>query len=492
MSTEPLEFDTLDSSLCATPVDMRATGLFNEEFLPDPPIMWAKRCRAFIGTDLLEGIRVWYDFDWYPIVGHRKPYKGFKKCKELGDQIKGFLPPNKHPHLLLTTDPCCGTASVIDDGYTFQETETDFVVVIDIGKYLKAVSNTAVTFFFRPHSESVPTISNVRPFLETEDGKTLIVEALSKDSIRAWLELDPNNRAKLIEALAEFGIEKRPVEADVRSIVRWLRSVGAEVLDAVMPCLADANLSQLEAAFRRLDINSLSKLNSVSGVAYLKSTLETWEKSRDNGETWWQNQLGENLFVLSQVFCYPVVLLTREASLGGRDVERLGERTIDFLLKARSTNHTLLVEIKTPKTELIGPEYRQTFRPSLELAGALMQALDYKSEWLRSIKSKKVDTHKWVFDAFDPPCLIIIGQASELHDQEKARAFELFRNGLRNTSVITFDELFEKTRILIEQLESDVRPLSINPAKNSEPADSHIPVMVHGGQVSPCPSVDDQ
>lgn len=62
--------------------------------------------------------------------------------------------------------------------------------------------------------------------------------------------------------------------------------------------------------------------------------------------------------------------------------------------------------------------------------------------------------HNDLFDSFDPQCVVIIGNAAiELDHQDKTKSFELFRNQLRGVIVITFDELFERTRHLIDLLE---------------------------------------
>lgn len=53
-------------------------------------------------------------------------------------------------------------------------------------------------------------------------------------------------------------------------------------------------------------------------------------------------------------------------------------------------------------------------------------------------------------------CAVIIGNAqNELKDQIKLKAFELYRHQFPGLTVITFDELFDKTRQLIKLLESE-------------------------------------
>jgi len=50
-------------------------------------------------------------------------------------------------------------------------------------------------------------------------------------------------------------------------------------------------------------------------------------------------------------------------------------------------------------------------------------------------------------------------------DHGKMKAFDLFRNSLKDVRIITFDELFEKVRVMIELLQGGDSPAV---AKNDE------------------------
>ena len=58
------------------------------------------------------------------------------------------------------------------------------------------------------------------------------------------------------------------------------------------------------------------------------------------------------------------------------------------------------------------------------------------------------------FEVFDPPLFVIAGSWARLDSPTKRRSFELFRNGLSNVQLVTFDELFDKMRAMVAQLES--------------------------------------
>jgi hypothetical protein len=78
-----------------------------------------------------------------------------------------------------------------------------------------------------------------------------------------------------------------------------------------------------------------------------------------------------------------------------------------------------LVEIKTPKTRLLGSEYRHgVFPPSQELAGAVAQVANYRDSLAKenyTLAGKSLEG----FQTFDSPCLVVAGNSSELTDAAK-------------------------------------------------------------------------
>jgi hypothetical protein len=193
-------------------------------------------------------------------------------------------------------------------------------------------------------------------------------------------------------------------------------------------------------------------------VARLERTLEIWADNRDNSdEDFWHEQLAENAYVLSQVFSFPVIILREQAYLGGKSVDNTGGNLVDFLLKNNLSQNTALIEIKTPKTKLLGMRYRQAYSISGDLSGAIVQVSSYKDSLLKNYIALIAQQSDLEFCAFNPRCLVIAGTLdNEITDRTKGEAFELFRSGLRDVQVITYDELFGKIEILLNLFKSDV------------------------------------
>jgi hypothetical protein len=235
-----------------------------------------------------------------------------------------------------------------------------------------------------------------------------------------------------------------------------LQKVGVDDLEKILEwAVESANTKLVVEQLERLGVDSLQKLNTLVGISSLKNALSLWETNKENAEEeFWQQRLEQNAFVLSQVFSHPVVILKGKAYVGGKGVENTGGNVLDYLCANELTRNALLVEIKTPKTPLLGPLYRgDVFNVSTELSGAVMQVTNSKDSLLKSCHALKAESAA-KFEAFDPPSLVIAGNAQELAgDPKRVKSFELFRNGLKDVSVVTYDELFAKIATLVMLLE---------------------------------------
>ena len=56
--------------------------------------------------------------------------------------------------------------------------------------------------------------------------------------------------------------------------------------------------------------------------------------------------------------------------------------------------------------------------------------------------------------------ILVIGNTSELDNEDKMRSFELFRRNLQNPEIITYDELLARTKFVVKYDEyiKDVSP----------------------------------
>jgi hypothetical protein len=152
--------------------------------------------------------------------------------------------------------------------------------------------------------------------------------------------------------------------------------------------------------------------------------------------------------VLSQVFSFPIIILQDKAYVGGTGIDQRGANIVDFLVANDVTGNTAIVEIKTPETRLLGRKYRGTYSPNSELVGAVAQISNYKHSLVTSAAQPGIDA-----TAYNPSCLVVVGTSDQISDAAQRKAFELYRQGLRDVLIVTYDELFLKVAKLVALLE---------------------------------------
>ena len=184
----------------------------------------------------------------------------------------------------------------------------------------------------------------------------------------------------------------------------------------------------------------------------LRRACAFWTENQSNtAEEFWQRAIAARPFILESLFLFPVVLVAEKAYVGGKTVENQHGRLADYLVKNQLTGNAALIEIKTPSSLLLGPQYRAVLNASSELTGGVLQVLDYRltlTQEIHTLVRNSADT----FDAFRPQCILVIGHTGQLDSEEKRRSFELYRGQLRDVEVVTFDELFGRLERILTAL----------------------------------------
>lgn len=257
--------------------------------------------------------------------------------------------------------------------------------------------------------------------------------------------------------------------------------------DDTLPALDDETKKKLRTLLLRKDgqaiiaelINSgVITSTDIVNIGYRKKQLEIFEKllnqpdyidtyKLENGivaqghEIAWQNFFRSNDWIFGYGLDYRFLgILQKEAIVGSADVGGQDAVINDFLLGCNK--FTVLVELKKPETPLFGKDKNRSnaWTLSTELISSFSQILEQKASWQvlsesnasgnfdddgKPIKQKTVD----------PKSILVIGSTSqfEAEDKEaqiKAKTFELFRRDSRNIEVITYDELYERTKFIVE------------------------------------------
>jgi len=124
----------------------------------------------------------------------------------------------------------------------------------------------------------------------------------------------------------------------------------------------------------------------------------------------------------------------------------------------------VLVEIKKPNSELLGKEeYRNgAWELGHELTGGVSQLQANCSKWekegAQTEENKEALLKEQIFTV-QPKGILVIGQTSQLDTIFKRNSFELFRRNTVNPEIITFDELYERAKFIVDSTKKDEAPV---------------------------------
>jgi len=191
----------------------------------------------------------------------------------------------------------------------------------------------------------------------------------------------------------------------------------------------------------------------------LGRTLAEWEANHENAsEEFWQKFFVRNVFTLSQIFAFPVVILQSKAYVGGKAIDNTGGALADFVVQNALTENVGVVEIKTPTTRLLGSVYRAgVYGISSDIAGAITQVSRYKDSLLKEFYAEHFKSAA-SFQAFEPEGIVIGGLLEQIDSDDRRASFELFRANLRHVRILTFDEVFRKVSALVALVDAEAAP----------------------------------
>jgi len=206
-----------------------------------------------------------------------------------------------------------------------------------------------------------------------------------------------------------------------------------------------------EIQFHSVLASSLTKIEIPTGLS-LDEILDFWDKNKENAnEEFWQAFFSNHPQIISFLFPNPIVKLGEKAYLGGKSLNNKGGNIGDYIFQSKLAKSVVIVEIKTPRTKILGAQYRgNSYSISPDLSGAIIQTLNYKTEIQRDFHRLAYETDS-KFEVVEPSCMVVIGNLErEILDNKQMRSFDLLRNTINNFTIITYDELFEKLKMIKE------------------------------------------
>jgi hypothetical protein len=208
-------------------------------------------------------------------------------------------------------------------------------------------------------------------------------------------------------------------------------------------------------SFSEADINEL--LQRKKRLAEFKTALE--EQVGD--EDWWQKFFENNKWIFGYGLDYVILRVEQaQAQVLGASVTGKDAQKADFITSSGPSKFTVLVEIKTPQTPLVRgrePIRSRAWGLNTELADALAQINANVESWGNigqdSPENKQFMEDRKLRRTVKPKGIVVIGMLNTLEQhQRKLDTFELFRKGIHGVEIITFDELHDRARYIVERV----------------------------------------
>lgn len=280
----------------------------------------------------------------------------------------------------------------------------------------------------------------------------------------------------------------------IDEIFRTIDTAGRRRLLASNPDLVleiarnDITSSDIVAlAYRRKQLSIFQKLLDDHGFFAEKS--EEWGK--ESTEAVWQHFFEDNPWIfgygLQYVYTAQLEGKKLEQVVSGFSVAGRGKRT-DALLKTLGAISSLcFVELKTHETPLLAqsPYRPECWRVSSDVAGAVAQIQKTVHKAVRTIGDDLHlcdETGEPSLESaylFHPKSFVVVGDLHQFVseygvNQQKYSSFELFRKNLLTPEIITFDELFERAKCIVQYSEVEDQPLNARDKQLGNPEEEDV------------------
>lgn len=174
-------------------------------------------------------------------------------------------------------------------------------------------------------------------------------------------------------------------------------------------------------------------------------------------ESWWKDFFERNKWIFGYGLNYQILKPTQtQPHYGGTRVSGRGTQKGDFLQRTEAeTKFTVLVEIKRPNTLVLGHQQYRNGAHELgsQLTGGVTQlqanCRTWEIEGSQSEDNREALLKQKIFTV-QPKGILVIGHTNQLDKISKRNTFELFRRNIINPEIITYDELFERAKFIVE------------------------------------------
>ncbi len=268
------------------------------------------------------------------------------------------------------------------------------------------------------------------------------------------------NLADINERRITLAEDDLPADDETKKKIKTflLRKDGQQIIEELLASGIITSTDIVNIGYRKKQLGIFDKLlNDPDYIATYKTENNITDERL---EILWQHFFSKNDWIFGYGLDYKFLgILQKEAHISNTDLSGKDGVIGDFLLGCNK--FTVLVELKRPDTDLFKNKNRSnSWSLSNEFVDAFSQILEQKASW--QIQAESNANNNYNDDGeiikqktIDPKTILIIGNSSQYSGetkelQIKAKSFELFRRDSRNVEIVTFDELFERAKFIVE------------------------------------------
>lgn len=387
-----------------------------------------------------EKIYVSKSFPFYHFKGVITNEKRFVKKVFEKESISEFVEVNGE---IVLKDLLLGKYQVSATVYSRQDTNLmEFTLqrfIKDESNKIRPVKETSFSFTQDEFIALLKFLSDLK-FLDFSDKDRFVVEGSSIPHNRILLNLTKPDPNKVL------------VDKNLGNLVTKLTTLNETEREQLLETLKNG-------VFSKSDIDILTGRRD--GLEEFKTKLKD-PSNYDEPE--WQTFFKNNSWIFGYGLDYKFLsILQKEASLSNVDLDGKNEVKSDFLLA--DNNFTVIVELKRPDTPLFEKDKNrsESWKLSKELTYAVSQILSQKAEWELNAQTKNYDEFGNLINqtTIDPKTILIIGDTKQFSGETKTdlikkKTFELYRRNSRNIEIITYDELLDRAKFIVNDNDESI------------------------------------
>lgn len=196
-------------------------------------------------------------------------------------------------------------------------------------------------------------------------------------------------------------------------------------------------------------VGTVQKLQASAQIESLKALAKSLEDEMDKShpESWWQTFIKANILLMQQGYIKALEKLN--VAIGDTKFP-------DFCLVTHDSYLDIL-EIKKPDTPLLKLD---PSRGNYYFDPAMSKAVSQTENYIEQVTSKAADIRSYLLDkekidikAVRPRGIILAGDARTFSDAKQRDDFRLLSQGIKNITVLTYDELLTRLKNYIGVLE---------------------------------------